>query len=899
MAISARGYPINEYLNDAEIKRLCNYIADKESTSAPDGPINTQIGGPKEPGVIKAGHQNYGVINHKVYVGKYQFGYGALADTKFVKFYPFPHYNNNMLRDPANWLGKMGCKDLDSFLKNPEAQEVAMKENLKVNFNYMRAKIADCDKCDISGYLAAAHLVGWSGSLALRRNINKCDAYGTDAASYFYRGVCAFENLPIAGGARNPQRDPSKQEPLPRVEKSADYGVKEARNSNLTPKADIEPKQLNNPRDDDIKVPVDVVNKYANLGFRDPDFVYPKSSYVGHPDTNKLAFHKDIARTVVEKKESNIHGHIPTADNFQWAEPTSPYNARYPYNKVTESESGHVIEIDDTPGHERLHNYHRSGTYDEVDSQGTKVQRIVGDSYEIIDRNGNIFINGKCNLTVGGACNLLVLSNANITVKGDTNMTCENDVNWNVSGTMNLKVNETLNMRCHDFNLEVDNDRNEYTHGDYTNETHKDEYHRVRGSVLEQVKGGVRRMYESTLDHTVSGEVNKDYGAAYYSNVTGNVYRKFKSSYYRTVSVETNHQSGADYNVDAANIWMNSGRSSEAMEGKKITPQAKGPITTKRGKDPIELGEDNPIVDKHLIAVKTNLRYEQDRARFIDSSTPNLARNHRADEVGTIMCEQDQPIYDTPAVRSEPKAPIISDNRTIQQEGIAFEHKPQVKGATKEDTDNMVAAATKTKVTPDGVNIDPSQFLTMQIIPPTTRISKWFKVSDMLLNGNQLKENLAKIDGKQQKLSIQEIVRNMSAFAIHVLDPIKEQFPNMFMYSAFRNSTGKYTENMHGTGLAADIRFKGATVADLTKIANWIKAQLPYHQILMEQNRGRGAGSLWIHCSYNFGKKAALPCATCANGGAPGSSTTWLSKSELKAELLLPNNANGVAPGNA
>ena len=49
-------------------------------------------------------------------------------------------------------------------------------------------------------------------------------------------------------------------------------------------------------------------------------------------------------------------------------EPEYPYAPRYPYNHVYESESdAHVIEIDDTPKNERIHERHKIGTYYEID----------------------------------------------------------------------------------------------------------------------------------------------------------------------------------------------------------------------------------------------------------------------------------------------------------------------------------------------------------------------------------------------------------------------------------------------------------------------------------------------------------------------------------------------------
>jgi hypothetical protein len=72
----------------------------------------------------------------------------------------------------------------------------------------------------------------------------------------------------------------------------------------------------------------------------------------------------------------------------------------YPYNKVLETESGHVIEVDDTLDAERLAIEHRSGTFQEVHPDGSVVQRIVNDNYQIIAKNDKIYIAGDADLTV-------------------------------------------------------------------------------------------------------------------------------------------------------------------------------------------------------------------------------------------------------------------------------------------------------------------------------------------------------------------------------------------------------------------------------------------------------------------------------------------------------------------
>ena len=132
-------------------------------------------------------------------------------------------------------------------------------------------------------------------------------------------------------------------------------------------------------------------------GFTDPNANYPTKEYAGISETNKLA-QGDSRGTIVQEKNNNRMRGAKLPGGEAWDEPTSAYNGAYPYNKVTQSESGHIFEIDDTPGSERLHIYHKSGTYIEIDSNGSMVRRTKGSSYEIIDRNGKISIAGKADI---------------------------------------------------------------------------------------------------------------------------------------------------------------------------------------------------------------------------------------------------------------------------------------------------------------------------------------------------------------------------------------------------------------------------------------------------------------------------------------------------------------------
>ena len=84
-----------------------------------------------------------------------------------------------------------------------------------------------------------------------------------------------------------------------------------------------------------------------------------------------------------------------------FAEPEKS-KSKYPYNHVTETESGHIFEVDDTLGAERIHEYHRTGTFYEVQPTGDKVTKVVGDDFEIDLKNKLIYIKGDYTMTVDG-----------------------------------------------------------------------------------------------------------------------------------------------------------------------------------------------------------------------------------------------------------------------------------------------------------------------------------------------------------------------------------------------------------------------------------------------------------------------------------------------------------------
>lgn len=115
-------------------------------------------------------------------------------------------------------------------------------------------------------------------------------------------------------------------------------------------------------------------------------------------------------------------------------EPESAYASKYPYNKVIETERGHVIEIDDTPGQERIHVYHTSGTYSEINKDGRLVEKVVDKKIEIVLSDNTVHILGNVDIKVDG--------NYTMNVDGDIIMNGKT-INLNRGSMGAARVNDT------------------------------------------------------------------------------------------------------------------------------------------------------------------------------------------------------------------------------------------------------------------------------------------------------------------------------------------------------------------------------------------------------------------------------------------------------------------------
>lgn len=172
-------------------------------------------------------------------------------------------------------------------------------------------------------------------------------------------------------------------------------------------------------------------------GYKDPNGKYPK--HKGENDVNRLARNEKISETIVQKKKDGIDTG-KKAFGGEFTEPTTPYKAKYPYNHVRETESGHIEEFDDTKGAERYALWHKAGTFEEIHPDGTKVIKVVKDNYHITAADDYVLIKGNANVHIKGDSSLVIDGDVNIEVSGNVKEKVAGNYELTIGGSYNVKV---------------------------------------------------------------------------------------------------------------------------------------------------------------------------------------------------------------------------------------------------------------------------------------------------------------------------------------------------------------------------------------------------------------------------------------------------------------------------
>ncbi len=215
-------------------------------------------------------------------------------------------------------------------------------------------------------------------------------------------------------------RDPAKQEP---VIMGALPGVNSTETTNFT-----------------LASSSAVGGQSKGGGFKDPNEKYPTTKYVGKPDTNLLAqelVSEHASNSVKESTDS-----WSTASGSAEQPKSTQSSAKYPTNHVYETESGHYVEFDDTAGNERIHLYHKMGTFIEIDSAGNVIIKTVGNVTNIVAGNMDTYVKGNYSISAGG--NIDIYAKGNLTEKVDGNV--KNTITGTLTEEVSMDVKQDYKM---------------------------------------------------------------------------------------------------------------------------------------------------------------------------------------------------------------------------------------------------------------------------------------------------------------------------------------------------------------------------------------------------------------------------------------------------------------------
>jgi len=186
----------------------------------------------------------------------------------------------------------------------------------------------------------------------------------------------------------------------------------------------------------------------GEIGFNDPDAVYPLSQYLTEPDVNRLARDCDDGwdthPAIVHRKDTEITG--IQVFSSTWSERQSSGSPVYPLNQTFETPHnndepwGSLEEWDATPGLERYHRFHKSGTLIEISENGDELRKVIGKNFEIDLDGKNILVRGDYLVTVEGNKEEYITGNLSQRVDGNIIQEVGGNVTETIGGSHRVTV---------------------------------------------------------------------------------------------------------------------------------------------------------------------------------------------------------------------------------------------------------------------------------------------------------------------------------------------------------------------------------------------------------------------------------------------------------------------------
>jgi hypothetical protein len=512
------------------------------------------------------------------------------------------------------------------------------------------------------------------------------------------------------------------------------------------------------------------------------------------PQLSRLVTANNIENSIVGNKISNREVNITGVNNAVWHEPLSPYNSQYTQNHVHQTKNGIVHEIDDTPGAQRIHSYHPSGTYSEIDNNGTSVRKIVGDGYELWMRDKNVYIKGVCNVTIEGDSNVHIKNNCNLEIDGSLFATVKNDVSATVLGGVVVNAKENMIFKGNNIQFECNN------FGIISQQNTSIQ----TGNYFTLLANNNIVLNSNTL-FEVSSPTSMFNGQDFYVATngfafTGNGAFKFSG----TPNIQAAGAGSIVYDNDGHNSLEKFLKVSDID-------------SNNNGKTPTQTS----IIQLVNSSISTP---PQSRAFPIAPEFNDIPINNKA--VNMLIEVDDRP---NGGMVSGTVQPPLYNNVSLTNTVVP-----------------VVGSNTSTLST-----VDKSGLLNSKGISLATTLSKYCTLGDCSYNAAVSHYTVQ----DQAGLSEGQIVANLKYLAVNLIDKIYDKYGkgNVIITSAFRIPNDGFV-SQHQTGQAVDLQFKDIPKSQYAARAAEIAANFVYDQLIFEYAWNGNHYTSWIHISVVDGK---------------------------------------------
>ena len=124
-------------------------------------------------------------------------------------------------------------------------------------------------------------------------------------------------------------------------------------------------------------------------------------------------------------------------------------------------------------------------------------------------------------------------------------------------------------------------------------------------------------------------------------------------------------------------------------------------------------------------------------------------------------------------------------------------------------------------------------------------LSRNFTLSELIKSDTAIRKGINNNPNAEQ-------IEKLKALCENILQPVRDHFGRVKVTSGFRSvdlclAIGSSSNSQHAKAEAADFECIGVDNAEL---ADWIKDNLPYDQLIVEYYTPGEPNSGWIHCSY-------------------------------------------------